>query len=37
MEHVIRQLDPQLVVMPHTYLVRDHAEASGTFWKITNQ
>jgi electron transfer flavoprotein alpha subunit len=25
MEHVIRQLDPQLVVMPHTYLVRDFA------------
>jgi electron transfer flavoprotein alpha subunit len=25
MEHVIRQLDPQLVVMPHTYLVRDYA------------
>ena len=25
MEHVVRQLDPQLVVMPHTYLVRDFA------------
>ncbi|HAF15647.1 MAG TPA: electron transfer flavoprotein subunit alpha/FixB family protein [Blastocatellia bacterium] len=25
MELVIRQLDPQLVVMPHTYLVRDYA------------
>jgi electron transfer flavoprotein alpha subunit len=25
MEKVIRQLDPQLVVMPHTYLVRDFA------------
>lgn len=25
MEEVIRQLDPQLVVMPHTYLVRDYA------------
>jgi electron transfer flavoprotein alpha subunit len=25
MEHVIRQLEPQLVVMPHTYLVRDYA------------
>ncbi len=25
MEHVIKQLDPQLVVMPHTYLVRDFA------------
>lgn len=25
MERVIRQLDPQLVVMPHTYLVRDYA------------
>src|SRR5215510_4015576 len=25
MEHVIRQLDPQLVVMPHTYLVQDFA------------
>ncbi len=25
MEHVVRQLDPQLVVMPHTYLVRDYA------------
>ena len=25
MEHLIRQLDPQLVVMPHTYLVRDYA------------
>ncbi len=25
MEHVIRQIDPQLVVMPHTYLVRDYA------------
>jgi len=24
-EHVIRQFDPQLVVMPHTYLVRDYA------------
>lgn len=24
-EHVVRQLDPQLVVMPHTYLVRDFA------------
>lgn len=25
MEHVVRQLDPQIVVMPHTYLVRDFA------------
>ena len=25
MERVIRDLDPQLVVMPHTYLVRDYA------------
>jgi electron transfer flavoprotein alpha subunit len=25
METVIRKLDPQLVVMPHTYLVRDYA------------
>jgi electron transfer flavoprotein alpha subunit len=25
MERVIRKLDPQLVVMPHTYLVRDYA------------
>ncbi len=25
MEHAIRQIDPQLVVMPHTYLVRDYA------------
>jgi len=25
MERVVRQLDPQLVVMPHTYLVRDYA------------
>lgn len=25
MERLIRQLDPQLVVMPHTYLVRDYA------------
>jgi len=25
MEKVVRQLDPQLVVMPHTYLVRDYA------------
>ena len=25
MEGVVRQLDPQLVVMPHTYLVRDYA------------
>jgi electron transfer flavoprotein alpha subunit len=25
MEHVIRKLDPQFVVMPHTYLVRDYA------------
>jgi len=25
MESVVRQLDPQLVVMPHTYLVRDYA------------
>ena len=25
MEHVVRDLDPQLVVMPHTYLVRDYA------------
>lgn len=25
MESVIRKLDPQLVVMPHTYLVRDYA------------
>lgn len=25
MEKVIRQIDPQLVVMPHTYLVRDYA------------
>ena len=25
MEHAIKQLDPQLVVMPHTYLVRDYA------------
>jgi electron transfer flavoprotein alpha subunit len=25
MEHVVRQVDPQLVVMPHTYLVRDYA------------
>ena len=25
MERVVRQLDPQLVVMPHTYLVRDFA------------
>lgn len=25
MERAVRQLDPQLVVMPHTYLVRDYA------------
>jgi electron transfer flavoprotein alpha subunit len=25
MESVVRKLDPQLVVMPHTYLVRDYA------------
>jgi len=25
MEHVIRELDPQFVIMPHTYLVRDYA------------
>ncbi len=25
MEHVIKKLDPQLVIMPHTYLVRDYA------------
>ena len=25
MERVVRDLDPQLVVMPHTYLVRDYA------------
>jgi electron transfer flavoprotein alpha subunit len=25
MESIVRQLDPQLVVMPHTYLVRDFA------------
>jgi len=25
MESIVRQLDPQLVVMPHTYLVRDYA------------
>lgn len=25
MQHVIKQLDPQLVLMPHTYLVRDFA------------
>ena len=25
MQHVVRQLDPQLVIMPHTYLVRDYA------------
>ena len=25
MERVVRQLDPQYVVMPHTYLVRDYA------------
>ena len=25
MERVVRQIDPQLVVMPHTYLVRDYA------------
>lgn len=25
MERVVRQLDPQLIVMPHTYLVRDFA------------
>jgi electron transfer flavoprotein alpha subunit len=25
MERVIRQVDPQLVIMPHTYLVRDYA------------
>src|SRR5882762_5221635 len=25
MEHVVRSVDPQLVVMPHTYLVRDYA------------
>jgi electron transfer flavoprotein alpha subunit len=25
MEHVVRELDPHLVVMPHTYLVRDYA------------
>jgi electron transfer flavoprotein alpha subunit len=25
MERVVRQLDPELVVMPHTYLVRDYA------------
>ena len=25
MEHVVRQIDPQLVVLPHTYLVRDFA------------
>src|SRR5688572_15982944 len=23
MEHVVRQLDPQYVILPHTYLVRD--------------
>ena len=25
MEQVVRKLDPELVVMPHTYLVRDYA------------
>ncbi|MDQ6654067.1 MAG: electron transfer flavoprotein subunit alpha/FixB family protein [Acidobacteriota bacterium] len=25
MERIVRQLDPQLVIMPHTYLVRDYA------------
>src|SRR5437879_1195892 len=25
MEQVVRSVDPQLVVMPHTYLVRDYA------------
>jgi electron transfer flavoprotein alpha subunit len=25
MEHVVKQFEPQLVVMPHTYLVRDYA------------
>lgn len=30
MERVIRQLDPQLVVMPHTYLVRDYAPKLAT-------
>jgi electron transfer flavoprotein alpha subunit len=25
MEHVVKQVDPQLVVLPHTYLVRDFA------------
>ena len=25
MEHVVRQVNPQLVVMPHTYLVRDYS------------
>ena len=30
MEHVIRQVDPHLVVMPHTYLVRDFAPKLAT-------
>lgn len=30
MEGVVRQLDPQLVVMPHTYLVRDFAPKLAT-------
>jgi electron transfer flavoprotein alpha subunit len=25
MEHVVRQVDPQLIIMSHTYLVRDYA------------
>ena len=25
MERVVRRLDPQLVILPHTYLVRDYA------------
>jgi electron transfer flavoprotein alpha subunit len=30
MERIIRQLNPQLVVMPHTYLVRDYAPKLAT-------
>ena len=34
MEAVIRQTDPQLIVMPHTYLVRDYApKLAGRFQK----
>jgi electron transfer flavoprotein alpha subunit len=34
MERVIRQLDPQYVIMPHTYLVRDYApKLSARFGK----